>query len=61
MSIEPLPLTKTLIQGAWECVLCHAKVVQPGTAHFCTAEARIREIVREEFSRFVPHPTGDGT
>jgi hypothetical protein len=40
----------------WQCVLCGQQVViaASGILHYCPAETRIREIIREELDKRAP-------
>lgn len=37
--------------GEWRCVLCGQTVGAIPSLHYCAAETRIREIIREEIAR----------
>jgi hypothetical protein len=50
---KPVSIAPTALRGPWTCVLCGAVVVGPGL-HYCAAEARIREIIREELRAAQP-------
>lgn len=47
---EPAAFAKAPQTIGWRCVLCDEIVPGP-SVHYCLAEARIREIIREEITR----------
>lgn len=57
MAVPNVPTGIPLTGQIWRCVLCGTEMLTPGVAHFCGAELRIREIIREELDKRFPHPT----
>jgi hypothetical protein len=55
---EPTTLNLPPTYG-WRCVLCGQQVMGPAPSmHYCAAETRIREIIREELDKRAPIARG---